>query len=101
VAGLRRDAAGHSRDIAVIDARHGRLLVEMGHAEEGIELLRGALALDPNGGAANELLRVAVAGGRLGLARSASQHLCRQHGRDSAPCRSAEQQVARIVARPH
>lgn len=100
VANLRRAAAGQSAAIANIDARHGRLLAGMGHTDDGIALLRSSLELDPDGPAAAALLHLAVQGRRLGLARSAAQHVCRQQGRDSAACRSAEQQVDRLNPSP-
>lgn len=97
VRALRSDAAGHSHELAGIDARHGQVLVEMGHAEEGIALIRTAIDLDPSGPGAAALLQISVRDGRIGLARSAAQHLCRQHGRDSPPCQNAEQQVSRMT----
>ncbi|MCA9575428.1 MAG: O-antigen ligase family protein [Polyangiales bacterium] len=97
VAGLRRAAAGQSRAIAVIDGRHGRLLIQLGATEDGVALLRESMALDPDGPGAQELLRVAVRDHRLGLGRAAAQHICRQQGRDSLPCRTAERQVDRLA----
>jgi O-antigen ligase len=97
VGGLRREAAGQSAALASIDARHGRMLVELGHDEEGIALIRSSIDLDPTGSAAAILLQISVRDGRIGLARSAAQHVCRQHGRESSQCQSAEQQVSRMA----
>lgn len=94
---IRREEAGQSSALASIDARHGQILVEMGHADAGIALIRGSIDLDPNGGGAELLLRLSIRDGRVALARSASQHLCRQHGRESSQCRNAEQEVSRMV----
>ncbi|MBK8592066.1 MAG: O-antigen ligase family protein [Sandaracinaceae bacterium] len=95
---MRRDAAGQSSALAAIDARHGQVLVDIGHPEEGIALIRSSIDLDPSGPGAAILLQISVRDGRIGLARSASQHVCRQAGRESPQCQSAEQQVSRLTA---
>lgn len=97
---LRRQEAGQSSALASIDARHGQILVGMGHPDDGIALIRSSIDLDPNGRGAEMLLQVSVRDGRIGLARSAAQHICRRHGRDSPECRSAEQQVSRLTTAP-
>ncbi len=93
---LRTEAAGQSAELAEIDARHGSSLCEMNHVEDGIQLLRSSIELDPRGPGASSLLRMAVQRRRPGLARSAAVHLCSQHGRESQECRRAEAQVARL-----
>lgn len=97
VRAIRRESAGQSVALAAVDAQHGQLLLDMGQDEEGIALIRASIDLDPNGQGAAVLLRVSIRDGRIGLARSAAQSLCRQYGRESDQCSNAEQQVSRLT----